>query len=53
MALSDRKRTVHKVIKDLINQMVTEEEGRRKKLVANSEAHLLLCDKLSQEMGVQ
>ena len=53
MALADRRRTVHKVLKDLINQMVTEEQVLKKKLVDNSEAHLILCDKLSQEMGVE
>ena len=53
MALADRRRTVHKVLNNLINQMVSEEKDFKKKLVANSEAHLLLCDKLSQEMGVE
>merc|ERR1719219_1440388 len=33
--------------------MVTEEQVLKKKLVDNSEAHLILCDKLSQEMGVE
>ena len=32
--------------------MVTEEKVLKKKLVDNSEAYLLSCDKLSQEMGV-
>ena len=32
--------------------MVSEEKILKKKLVDNSEAHLLLCDKLSEEMGV-
>ena len=53
MALVDRRRTVHRVFKDLINQMVSEEQVLKKKLVDNSEAHLLLCDKLSQEIGVE
>ena len=53
MALADRRRTVHKVFKDLLfNQMVSEEKILKKKLVDNSEAHLRLCDALSQEMGV-
>ena len=52
MALVDRRRTVHRVFKDLINQMVSEEQVLKKKLVDNSEAYLLICDKLSQEMGV-
>merc|ERR1719219_1031538 len=33
--------------------MVSEEQVLKKKLVDNSEAHLILCDKLSQEMGVE
>merc|ERR1719219_308016 len=33
--------------------MVSEEQVLKKKLVDNSEAHLLLCDKLSLEMGVE
>merc|ERR550539_137738 len=32
--------------------MVTEEKVLKKKLVDNSEAYLLMCDKLSQEMGL-
>ena len=32
--------------------MVSEEKILKKKLVDNSEAYLLTCDKLSQEMGV-
>merc|ERR1719242_2881718 len=32
--------------------MLTEENGMKKKLVDDSEAHLKLCDKLSAEMGV-
>ena len=51
-ALADRRRTVHKVLKDLIVKMVTEENELKKKLVDNSEAYLLMCDKLSLEMGV-
>ena len=39
-------------MKDLINQLVTEEKVRKKELVADSEAHRNLCDKLRQEMGV-
>ena len=53
MALADRRRTVHKFFKDLLfNQMVAEEKNLRKKLADNSEAHLRLCDAVSQEMGV-
>ena len=52
MALVDRRRTVHKVFKDLMNQMVSEEKILKKKLVDNSESHLRACDALSQEMGV-
>ena len=43
---------MHKVLQDLIVQMVTEEKDLKKKLVDNSEAYLLICDKLSEEMGV-
>jgi len=51
-ALVDRKRTVFKVTQNLFYQMVTEEKGLKKKLVDDSESHLRLCDKLSNEMGV-
>ena len=52
MALVDRRRTVHKVFKELMDQMVSEEKILKKKLVDNSETHLRACDALSQEMGV-
>ena len=52
-ALSDRKRTVYKVLSNLIDQMTTEEKGIKKKLVDDAEAHLKLCDKLSKEMAVR
>ena len=36
----------------MIVQMVTEEQVLKDKLVDNSETYLLMCDKLSEEMGV-
>jgi len=49
---NERKDTVHSHFRLLLERMINEEKGLKKKLVDSMEASIKTCHKLSKEMGV-